>query len=108
MKNKCFTENDIKTIKSLISYKNNMKFLGRKILFPQIKEENIFVSDEYQTMRNVFKLVKDDYDFLSITYKNDLLRRISKSMFNAGMITADECQTNYGMYNSYSPWGWIR
>lgn len=83
-----------------------MKFLGRKILFPQIKEENIFVADEYQTMRNVFKLVRDDYDFLTITYKNDLLRRISKNMFNVGMITADECQTNYGMYNSHL--GWIR
>ncbi len=103
---KNITENDIKTIKNLISYKNNMKFLGRKILFPQIKEENIFVTDEYQTMINVFKLVKDDYDFLSITYKNGLLRRITKSMFNAGVITADECQTNYSMYNSHL--GWIR
>jgi len=103
---KNITENDIKTIKNLISYKNNMKFLGKKIFFPQIKEENIFVTDEYQTMINVFKLVRDDYDFLSITYKNDLLRRISKSMFNVGMITADECQTNYRMYNSHL--GWIR
>ena len=106
MKNKCLTENDIKTIKNLISYKNNMEFLGRKILFPQIKEENIFVADEYQTMRNVFNLVKDDYDYLTITYKCDLLRRISKSMFNEGMITADECQTNYSMYNSHL--GWMR
>ncbi len=85
-----------------------MKFLGRKILFHQIKEENIFVTDEHQTMRNVFKLVSDDYDYLTTTYKNDLLRRISKSMFNAGMITADECQTHYRMYNSHDPWGWIR
>lgn len=83
-----------------------MKFLGRKILFPQIKEENIFVTDERQTMRNVFNLVKNDYDFLSTTYKNDLLRKISKSMFNVDMITADECQTNYRMYNSH--FGWIR
>ena len=105
-KYKNITKNDIKTIKNLISYKNNMKFCGRKILFPQIKEENIFVTDEYQTMRNVFKLVQDDYDFLTITYKSDLLRRLSKSMFNAGMITADECQTNYSMYSSHL--GWIR
>lgn len=107
MKYKNITENDIKNIKSLISYKNDMKFLGMK-LFPQIKEKNIFVTDEYQTMRNVFKLIEDDYDYLTTTYKNDLLRRISKSMFNAGMITADECQTHYRMYNSHSPWGWIR
>ena len=102
---KNITENDIKNIKNLISYKNNMKFLGMK-LFPQIKEENIFVTDECQAMRNVFNLVKDDYDYLAITYKNELLRRISKSMFKARMITADEHQTNCRMYNSHDTWGW--
>lgn len=96
-----FTENDIKVIRNLISYKNNMKFLGVR-LFPRIREENVFVTDELQTMRNVFDLVRDDYDYLAIEYQYDLLRRISKAMYDKGMITAGECQTHYRMYNPHS------
>lgn len=53
-------------------------------------------------MRNVFDLVRDDYDYLAIEYQYDLLRRISKAMYDKGMITAGECQTHYRMYNPHS------
>ena len=102
------TEEDIKIIKHLISYKNSREFLGQKLTIPPIKEENIFVADERQTMSNVFELVKYTHDCLDSAYKCDLLCRLSKGMFDAGMITAGECLTNYRMYNPYSWWGWMR
>lgn len=101
MKKTIFTENDIKVIRNLISYKNNMRFLGMRRSL-RIREENVFVTDELQTMRNVFDLVRDDYDHLSMEYQYDLLRRISKAMYENGMITTGECQTYYRMYEMYS------
>lgn len=97
-------EDEIKAVKNLIQ-NNNLTYKRVKPL--QIKESDIFVDDEKETIKNVFNLIKNDYSYLNQEFKNKLCMKLADKMFDMGIITAQECITYHKMYRVYSFWGYM-
>ncbi len=96
-------EIEIKTVKDLIAYQNDMKWKAFSILGYNrksiesflIQEKDVFVDNEIETLKNVFNLVKEDYDYLEHTFKKKLLHKLAKKMFKNSLMTADTYLTYY-------------
>ena len=89
---------DIKAVKDLIAYKNEStekiyKFwrLGNPTL---INKKDIFASNA-----KIFEFVRSDNEYLCTHFKNKLLRKLAKEMFNNCEITADEHLTYNSMFD---------
>lgn len=99
-----FNDEEINAVKGVISNHNE---LYRCCPSYQIKEEDIFVKDENQMMKNVFELVRNDHLYINPTYKNKFLCKLANKLFDRGLITAYDCQLYKWMYNPYPGWGWL-
>lgn len=89
-------ENYNTTIKELVDYYNS---LCPPFFPPLYKEEDILVDNEEQRLKNIFNFIRKDTEYLYAPIRNKILRKIANEMFERRMITADECQTYFRMFD---------
>jgi len=96
-------DTEVNAVKNMISNYNSR--------FPtcmHIKEKDVFVEDEKETIKNIFKLLtnyKYDYSYLHPEFKCRIIRKLARKMFKLRMITAYQCikyENRYNMSNYYS------
>ena len=89
---------DIKAIKDLIAYKNEFKEKFCK-LWKYGKPSLINENDVFASNRKMFEFVRNDYEYLYAPFRNKLIRKLAKEMFNNCEITLREYLAYKSMYN---------